>query len=124
MKNVAATSGQSVSFTTLLFAFGIAWEGIWAGSDNELNFYRRPPKAILAPYLGTSSQSQNTRFITACKRKMRLTQNYLPPERGRLALLSHAGRQIVWCRTGSPPASVLNCAACVRTYNFSWSHLQ
>jgi hypothetical protein len=44
MKNVAATSGQSVSFATLFFAVEMAWEGIWAGRDKELNFYSRPPK--------------------------------------------------------------------------------
>jgi hypothetical protein len=44
MKNVAATSGQSVSFATLFFAVDIPWEGIWAGTDIELNFYSRPPK--------------------------------------------------------------------------------
>jgi hypothetical protein len=25
----------------LFFAWGIAWEGSWAGSDNVLNFYSR-----------------------------------------------------------------------------------
>jgi hypothetical protein len=45
MKKVAATSGQSVSFATLFFAVEITWEGIWAGSDNVLNFYSRPPRA-------------------------------------------------------------------------------
>ena len=44
MKNVAATSGQSVSFATLFFAVEIAGEGIGAGRDKELNFYSRPPK--------------------------------------------------------------------------------
>jgi hypothetical protein len=43
MKNVAATSGQSVSFATLFFAVEIAVEGIWAGRDKELNFYSCPP---------------------------------------------------------------------------------
>jgi hypothetical protein len=43
MKNVAATNGQSVSFAILFFAVEIACEGIWAGSDNVLNFYSRPP---------------------------------------------------------------------------------
>jgi hypothetical protein len=44
MKNVAATSGQSVSLAALFFAVGMAREGSWAGSDMELNFYSRPPK--------------------------------------------------------------------------------
>jgi len=39
MKNVAATSGQSVSFAALFFAVEIAGEGSWAGTDIELNFY-------------------------------------------------------------------------------------
>jgi hypothetical protein len=43
MKNVAATSGQSVSFAILFLAGEIAWEGAWAGSDNVLNFYSRSP---------------------------------------------------------------------------------
>src|SRR5260370_22217948 len=41
MKNVAATRGQSVSLAILFFAWGIAWEGSWAGSDSVLNFYSR-----------------------------------------------------------------------------------
>jgi hypothetical protein len=41
MKKVAATSGQSVSFATLFFVAEIVPEGIWAGSDMELNFYSR-----------------------------------------------------------------------------------
>jgi hypothetical protein len=50
MKNVAATSGQSVSFAALFFAVGIAREGGWVGSDKELNFYSRPPERnSLAP---------------------------------------------------------------------------
>jgi hypothetical protein len=77
MKNVAATSGHSVSFATLFLAFEIAWEGIWAGSDNVLNFYRRPPKAMLAlGHLRASSQSQDTGFIAPCKRKMGLAQDF------------------------------------------------
>src|SRR5260370_8223950 len=41
MKNVAATRGQSVSLAILFFAWGIAGEGSWAGSDSVLNFYSR-----------------------------------------------------------------------------------
>ena len=44
MKNVAATSGQSVSLATLFLVVGMAWEGSWVGTDIELNFYSRPPK--------------------------------------------------------------------------------
>ncbi len=48
MKKVAATSGQRVSLATLFFAVGIARGAEAAGSDKELNFYSRPPWAILA----------------------------------------------------------------------------
>jgi hypothetical protein len=48
MKNVAATSGQSVNFAALFFEMGSAWEGIWAGRDKVLNFFSRPPKVTLA----------------------------------------------------------------------------
>jgi hypothetical protein len=44
MKNVAATSGQSVSLATFFLVVGITREGSWAGSDKELNFYSRPPE--------------------------------------------------------------------------------
>src|SRR6266849_5496722 len=47
MKNVAATSGQSVSLAILFLAVGIAREGSWAGTDMLLNFYSRPPGATL-----------------------------------------------------------------------------
>src|ERR1700682_5564745 len=39
MKNVAATSGQSVSFAARFFRVEIACAGYWAGRDKELNFY-------------------------------------------------------------------------------------
>jgi hypothetical protein len=39
MKNVAATSGQSVSFATRFFLVEMACAGYWAGRDRELNFY-------------------------------------------------------------------------------------
>src|SRR5258708_20779866 len=48
MKNVAATSGQSVSLATLFFTLGITREGSWEGTDIELNFYSRTPKRKLA----------------------------------------------------------------------------
>ena len=83
MKNVAATSGQSVSLATLLFAVGIALEGYRAGSDMELNFYSRPPKGISLARCGeASSHLQNTRAATACKKKMHLHKNiFAAPER-------------------------------------------
>jgi hypothetical protein len=39
MKNVAATSGHSVSFATRDLALEIAWVGTAAGSESVLNFY-------------------------------------------------------------------------------------
>jgi len=39
MKNVAATSGQSVNFALFFFVAGIIWEGICAGKDKVLNFF-------------------------------------------------------------------------------------
>src|SRR5260370_29991799 len=60
MKNVAATSGQSVSFAALFFAVGIAREGGWVGSDKELNFYSRSPgRNSLAPLRSTALQSHS-----------------------------------------------------------------
>src|SRR5277367_2154936 len=56
MKNVAATSGQSVSFA-FLFVEVTARAGNWAGRDKVLNFLSRPPSAILAlsqPHAGAS----------------------------------------------------------------------
>jgi hypothetical protein len=44
MKNVAATSGHSVIFAALDFVLEIVLAGSWAGNDNVLNFYSRPPK--------------------------------------------------------------------------------
>jgi len=48
MKNVAATSGQTVSFATFFLVEEIAREGNWAGRVMVLNFLSRPPSAILA----------------------------------------------------------------------------
>jgi hypothetical protein len=39
MKNVAATSGQRVSFATRFFVLEIAGAVRWADSGKELNFY-------------------------------------------------------------------------------------
>jgi len=44
IKNVAATSGQSVSFADFFLAAEITREGKLAGTDMLLNLYRRPPK--------------------------------------------------------------------------------
>jgi hypothetical protein len=42
MKNVAATSGQNVSFAAAFLVDGITWEGTCAGSDAVLNFLLSP----------------------------------------------------------------------------------
>jgi len=57
----------------------MAREGSWAGKDTELNFYSRPPQAILtlhATLHGASSQSQNTRVVPACNKKMHLAPKF------------------------------------------------
>src|SRR6266852_3310422 len=75
MKNVAATSGQSVSLAILFFAWGIAREGSGAGSDNVLNFTLDPPKANAQSHrTRATSHSQNTRSISARNNKMHLPQ--------------------------------------------------
>jgi hypothetical protein len=51
MKNVAATSGQSVSFAGFFLAVEMTREGKLAGTDMLLNLYRRPPKRISRPAL-------------------------------------------------------------------------
>jgi hypothetical protein len=76
MKKVAATSGQSVNLAMDFLAVGNAREGYWAGSDKELNLYSRPPqRSSLARCGEASSQSQNTRVLSACKRKMSPNEN-------------------------------------------------
>src|SRR5260370_25899560 len=77
MKKVAATSGHRVSLAALVFAFGIAREGSWAGSDNVLNFYSRSSwsECSLVPN-GATSQTQNTRFVPPRKKKMHLRQTF------------------------------------------------
>src|ERR1700675_3986873 len=62
MKNVAATSGQRVSFA-FLFVEVTARGGNWAGRDKVLNFLSRPPSAILALYqLGERSEFAKCRI--------------------------------------------------------------
>jgi hypothetical protein len=75
MKNVAATSGHSVNFATLVFVLEIVREGSWAGSDNVLNFYARPPQATFVFNRKTNSLLQNTRSAPARKKKMRVYKN-------------------------------------------------
>src|SRR5271170_6566152 len=70
MKNVAATSGHSVILATLVFVLEIVREGSWAGRDNVLNFYRRPPKATFVFSCKTNSHFQNTSFVPPRKKIM------------------------------------------------------
>jgi len=44
MKNVAATSGQSVSLAIFFLVVVMELAGSWAGRGKELNFYSCPPK--------------------------------------------------------------------------------
>src|SRR5690348_9681798 len=75
MKKVAATSGQSVSLAMDFFVVGIAREGKCAGTDIQLNSYSRPPKRSSLSRCGeASSQVQNTRVVSSCKRKMQVEQ--------------------------------------------------
>src|SRR5215472_687285 len=82
MKKVAATRGHSVSLATRFLVVGITREGYWAGSDNELNSYSRPPKRSSLSRCGeASSQLKNTRVVAACKNKMKADEiffNSLP----------------------------------------------
>src|SRR5580704_7695724 len=81
MKNVAATSGQSVIFATLFFVEGRTWEGICAGRDTVLNFYSRPPKVTLALIFAEQAHFlKNTSSAPACKKKMSLRENFLATE--------------------------------------------
>jgi hypothetical protein len=77
MKKVAATRGHSVSLAALFFVVEIVREGIWAGSDIELNFYSRPPKRNSLARCGeASSLLQDTRLTPACNKKMHLREYF------------------------------------------------
>jgi hypothetical protein len=72
MKNVAATSGQSVSFA-FLFVEVTARAGNWAGRDKVLNFLSRPPSATLAlsqPHSWSEFASCRIRIFTFDARKI------------------------------------------------------
>src|ERR1700692_1771602 len=75
MKNVAATSGQRVSFATRVFLVEMACAGYWVGRDRELNFYfpsseRHYSRAAVKRV----RISKNTRVVSACKKNLRLKQ--------------------------------------------------
>src|SRR5580704_8320925 len=72
IKNVAATSGQSVSFA-FLFVEVTARAGNWAGRDKVLNFLSRPPSATLAlsqPHSWSEFASCRIRIFTFDARKI------------------------------------------------------
>src|SRR5258708_3149633 len=84
MKNVAATSGQSVSLATLFFTLGITREGSgWELILNsiftlvllrETRSRRCVDRSPVALENNTSSHSQDTRVAPACKEKMHLSK--------------------------------------------------
>src|SRR5260370_28711801 len=77
MKNVAATSGQSVNFAALFFEMGSAWEGIWAGRDKVLNFFSRPPKVTLAfQFLEASSPFEEYNLCRRMQEKNGAQRNF------------------------------------------------
>jgi hypothetical protein len=81
MKNVAATSGQSVSFA-FLFVEVTARAGNWAGRDKVLNFLSRPPSATLAlsqPRAWSEFASCRIRIFTFDARKMCKEPNNFSP---------------------------------------------
>src|SRR5271163_4456876 len=107
MKNVAATSGQSVSFA-FLFVEVTARAGNWAGRDKVLNFLSRPPSAILAlsqPHAWSEFASCRIRIFTFDARKMcKEPKNFSP-------------RNSVRSRTPDAPAQ--RCAAAPALLPFS-----
>src|SRR5258707_4278900 len=83
MKNVAATSGQSVNFAALFFEMGSAWEGIWAGRDKVLNFFSRPPKVTLAfQFLEASSPFEEYNLCPRMQEKNGVQRNFFEQANG------------------------------------------
>jgi|SRR5580704_7768012 hypothetical protein len=72
MKNVAATSGQSVSLATAFLVEGNTWEGTCAGSDTVLNFFLSSSykRSSLFLYAKQAHVLKNTRSARARKKKM------------------------------------------------------
>jgi hypothetical protein len=79
MKNVAATSGQRVSFATAFLVEGNTWEGACAGSDIVLNFFLSSSyKCIsLSVYAKQVHFLKNTSSVRARKKKMHETKKSL-----------------------------------------------
>jgi hypothetical protein len=72
MKNVAATSGQSVSLATAFLVEGNTWEGTCAGSDTVLNFFLSSSYKRNSLSFSTKQVHvlKNTRSVRARKKKM------------------------------------------------------
>jgi hypothetical protein len=72
MKNVAATSGQSVSLATAFLVVGNTWEGTCAGSDTVLNFFLSSSYKRNSLSFSTKQVHvlKNTRSVRARKKKM------------------------------------------------------
>jgi hypothetical protein len=80
MKNVAATSGQRVSFAIRFFRLEIACVGYWAGRDRELNFYfLSPERHSLWRCVKRVRMSKNTRAVSACKKNLHSRQIIFNP---------------------------------------------
>jgi hypothetical protein len=76
MKNVAATSGQSVSFATRFFGMEIACVGYWVGRDKELNFYYRPPSETHSRAAGKRARHRRIQESPLHARKICKPKNY------------------------------------------------
>jgi hypothetical protein len=76
MKNVAATSGQSVSFATRFFGMEIACVGYCVGRDKELNFYYRPPSDTHSRAAGKRVRNRRIQESPLHARKICMAENY------------------------------------------------
>src|SRR5882672_12259218 len=77
MKNVAATSGQSVSLAILFLVVVMELAGSWAGRDKELNSYLvllSDPRSRC--HGEANSHPKNTRLAPACNNKMHSNENF------------------------------------------------
>jgi hypothetical protein len=81
MKNVAATSGQSVSLATAFLVEGNTWEGTCAGSDTVLNFFLSSSYkcSSLSLYAKQAHVLKNTRSACARKKKMHEIKKFFAP---------------------------------------------
>ena len=83
MKNVAATSGQRVSFAVRLVG-EIARVGNWAGRDIVLNLLSRPPcqrpSRSSPEHSARVRRTQNTGIRGRCKRYLHSSENFCPAQ--------------------------------------------